>query len=371
MQRYNDFEIKKNKKSIFAKKLTMKDFTSLLIVWYKENKRELPWRETKDPYKIWVSEIILQQTQVNQGIKYYYSFLKAFPSVVDLANAEEDRVLKIWQGLGYYTRARNMHLTAKKIKNELNGVFPKTYNDLLKLKGIGTYTAAAISSICYNEFQTVLDGNVYRVLSRIYGINTPINTAKGKKEFYEMAHSLNVGKDKGTFNQALMEYGAIHCTPKAPKCDSCVFESCYAYINKEVDTLPVKLSKIKVKKRYLNYFCILTNKEEIFIQKREDNDIWKGLYQFPLIETKEKVELQELLITNNFRTLIHGIPIHIVDEYKVDHQLSHQKLHINITTIKVLDEVSIDFLHVSLSQLSQYAFPVPLSDFIKGFDCRK
>ncbi len=364
MQRYNDFEIKKNKKSIFAKKITMEDFTSLLIVWYKQNKRELPWRETKDPYKIWVSEIILQQTKVNQGIKYYHSFLESFPSVVDLANAEEDNVLKIWQGLGYYSRARNMHFTAKMIKKELNGIFPKTYDQLLKLKGIGTYTAAAISSICFNEYQTVLDGNVFRVLSRIYGIYTPINSTKGKKEFYEVAHSLNTGGNKGTFNQALMEYGAIQCTAKAPRCETCVFHSCYANLNREVEKLPVKIPKTKVKERFLNFFCVMLNSESVIIQKRENRDIWQGLYQFPLVETNTTPSLKDLLEHEYFKVIVRDGAIHILGEYKIDHQLSHQKLHITVFTIELKQDLSESFLCVPMNQLSQYAFPVPLAGFI-------
>ncbi len=345
----------------------MIDFTSSLIVWYKRHKRDLPWRETKDPYKVWVSEIILQQTRVNQGVKYYFSFLEAFPTVIDLANAKEDKVLKIWQGLGYYSRARNMHYTAKMIKNNLEGKFPDNYHDLLKLKGVGEYTAAAISSICFNENQTVLDGNVYRVLSRIYGIETAINTTKGKKEFYELAHSLNSTEQKGTFNQALMEYGAIHCTPKSPDCQSCIFASCYAFTNNVVDKFPYKESKVKVKKRFLYYFCFLQKGKFIPIERREGKDIWQGLYQFPVIDSDCELSVVELLEHKKFKRMMEDRIYTLMNISTNKHILTHQRLFVTVVNINLDDMIAGDWNMVPIDKLIDYAFPVPLATYIDNY----
>ena len=224
-------------------------FSKTLIRWYSKNKRILPWRETKNPYYIWLSEIILQQTQVKQGLPYYESFVTSYPTVFDLANAEESDVLKLWQGLGYYSRARNLHASAKHIAYDLNGVFPDTYKDLLKLRGVGDYTASAIASICFNEATAVVDGNVYRALSRYFGIDTPINSSKGQKEFKALAQELIDIKKPADFNQAIMEFGAIQCKPKNPECSACSFRnSCVAFGNNRVSDLPVKIKSAKAKK---------------------------------------------------------------------------------------------------------------------------
>ncbi len=342
----------------------MFDFTSSLIVWYKQYKRDLPWRETKDPYKIWVSEIILQQTRVNQGLNYYISFLEAFPTVIDLANASEDNVLKIWQGLGYYSRARNMHAAAKMIKNELGGIFPDNYKDLLQLKGVGEYTAAAISSICFNEHQTVLDGNVFRLLSRLYGLETPINSTKGKKEFYELAHSLNNTQHKGTFNQALMEYGATMCTPKAPDCHNCIFKMCYAFNNNLVDKLPVKESRISIKKRNLYFFYVLQKDKYVAIERREGKDIWKGLYQFPLVEIANQISIAELLEHEKFRGIFGDKAFTVVSSDTINHVLTHQRLLITIIKIKIEDLLPGNWILVPVEKLTDYAYPVPLASYI-------
>ncbi len=344
----------------------MSRFSRGLIVWYKQNERDLPWRKTSDPYRVWVSEIILQQTRVNQGLNYYINFVNRFPTVLDLANAAEDEVLKQWEGLGYYSRARNMHEAAKEVAYNLKGKFPNNYDQLIKLKGIGPYTAAAISSICFNEHRTVVDGNVFRVLTRIFGIDTPINTSKGKKEIESLAHELNDDGDHGTFNQALMEFGAIYCTPKLPKCNGCMFEmECVALKKGMVDKLPVKEKKLKIKQRFLNFLFIRGQQNQTLIQKRNQNDIWKGLYQFPLIETTKEESEEGVLSKWNF-SFIKGANITSVQNIK--HKLTHQTLHIRIISIQVDMEnhnLPADYQLIDLNDIEEYALPKPLENFCK------
>ncbi len=233
------------------------DFSNTLINWYLQNKRELPWRNTKNPYYIWLSEIILQQTRVAQGLPYYLNFITTFPTVKALANTSEEEVLKLWQGLGYYSRARNLHATAKHISAELNGIFPNNYADLLKLKGVGEYTAAAIASFSYNEDIAVVDGNVFRVLSRFFGVESDISDNKTRKEFQSLANSILPKGKASDFNQAIMEFGAIQCVPKSPNCSDCIFNTnCYALQKNKVGELPVKTKKIKIKNRFLNYIIV-------------------------------------------------------------------------------------------------------------------
>ncbi|TLX77187.1 A/G-specific adenine glycosylase [Labilibacter sediminis] len=343
------------------------NFSSDLILWYKENERSLPWRLTKDPYRIWVSEIILQQTRVDQGLMYYKRFLQHFPSVKHLAEASEDEVLMCWQGLGYYSRARNMHFSAKYIVNELKGVFPENYESLLNLKGVGTYTAAAISSICYNEHRTVVDGNVFRVLTRLFGIETPINTGNGKKEIKELAHSLNTGEQNGIFNQALMEFGALQCKPKQVDCLSCVFkDSCFAYINNRVDILPKKEKKNIVKNRYLNFFYIKDGNNDVLIKRREKKDIWKGLFEFPMIETNKHCESSELMLSQEFVQFLNGGETVVKGIKEITHLLTHRKLFIRIMELKVDKHNNIDdYLQVNNKELVNYAFPKPLQAYIE------
>ena len=259
------------------------DFTRTLLRWFSENGRELPWRETQDPYAIWLSEIILQQTQVKQGWAYWERFMRRWPTVEDLANATEDEVLREWQGLGYYSRARNLHFAARQIV-EMGG-FPQTLEGIKSLKGVGDYTAAAIGSIAFGLSAAVVDGNVYRVLSRYYGIETPINTTEGKKEFTALAQSLLPEKEEGIFNQAIMDFGAIQCTPQSPKCVICPLqESCMALRTGKVDKLPVKRKTLKVKERHLIYIYIRC-KGETAIHRRGEGDIWQGLYEPLLVQT--------------------------------------------------------------------------------------
>ena len=279
------------------------DFTRTLLRWFRENGRELPWRETQDPYAIWLSEIILQQTQVKQGWAYWERFMRRWPTVEDLANATEDEVLREWQGLGYYSRARNLHVAARQIV-EMGG-FPQTLEGIKSLKGVGDYTAAAIGSIAFGLSAAVVDGNVYRVLARYYGIETPINTTEGKKEFTALAQSLLPEKDEGFFNQAIMDFGAIQCTPQSPKCVICPLqESCIALRTGKVDQLPVKRKTLKVKERHLIYIYIRC-KGETAIHRRGEGDIWQGLYE-PLLATEVPAEAR-LIVKGVKHVLTHRI----------------------------------------------------------------
>ena len=270
------------------------NFSKILTNWYSVNKREFPWRDTKDPYYIWLSEIIMQQTQTKQGLPYYEAFVGTYPTIFDLANAPESEVLKLWQGLGYYSRARNLLFTADYVVNELYGIFPTTYKELIKLKGVGDYTASAIASICFDEVTAVVDGNVYRVLSRYFGIDTPINSTEGIKEFKTLATSLIDKKNPGDYNQALMEFGAIQCKPQNPDCMVCPFNpSCVALQKGLVNMLPVKLKKTKVTTKYYNFVVLLSSDKRTLFEKRTSKGIWQNLYQFPLLETNEPLQIDD------------------------------------------------------------------------------
>lgn len=343
-------------------------FSKKLILWYLENKRALPWRGTKDPYLIWLSEIMLQQTRVAQGMPYYFKFTEAFPTVFDLARAPEDQVLKLWQGLGYYSRARNLHETAGYIAATLNGKFPNTYKELLKLKGVGDYTASAIASICFNVPAAVVDGNVYRVLSRVFGIATPINTTHGIKQFKSLAQELLDEDQPGDYNQAIMEFGAQYCVPQNPDCDSCIFkDSCIASSEGTVGALPVKLKKAKVKKRFFNYLVFLSEANETQLDQRTGKGIWQQLYQFPLVETSKEIALPELEDEPAFNALIEGMNIQRVVLYKEDsviHKLSHQHLYTRFWIVPV-SEVTRN--KVAVSELRDYPVPVLIQNFISEF----
>eukprot|EP01038_Epipyxis_sp_PR26KG_P019552 gene19552-27691_t len=271
------------------------DFSNSLLSWYLQNKRDLPWRNTVNPYPIWLSEIMLQQTKVAQGLPYFITFMDAFPTVLHLAQADEEQVLKLWQGLGYYSRARNMHKTAQIIAFELKGSFPNNYNDLIKLKGVGEYTAAAIASFAFNEVVPVVDGNVFRVLSRYLDIETDIASASAKKEFSALAKELMPVNNPALFNQAIMEFGALQCVPKNPDCTNCIFNtSCAALQKKKVTELPVKLKKTKVTNRYFNYLVFLDNLNKTIINKRTEKGIWHNLYEFPVIEAEEELDFETI-----------------------------------------------------------------------------
>jgi A/G-specific adenine glycosylase len=280
-------------------------FSNYLIFWYLQNKRDLPWRNETHPYPIWLSEIMLQQTRVAQGLPYYLKFIEAFPTVFDLARASEEQVLKLWQGLGYYSRARNLHATAREIAFEHNGNFPDSYDGLLKLKGVGDYTASAIASICYNEPTAVVDGNVYRVLSRVFGIDTAVNSSTGVKEFKLLAQELIDVEQPGTYNQAIMEFGARYCVPQNPDCANCIFsDRCEAFRKRQVDMLPVKIRKQKIKERHFNYLVLLSEEEQATIlRRRNKKGIWQSLYEFPLIETSAEVSWNEISGSEEFRKI--------------------------------------------------------------------
>ncbi len=267
-----------------------KFFAEKLIKWYEYHHRDLPWRRTRNPYYIWLSEVILQQTRIAQGLPYYERFVTAYPTVFDLANASEQEVIRLWQGLGYYSRARNLHQTAKYIVDQLDGVFPATYADLLRLKGIGPYTAAAIASFAYDEPAAVVDGNVYRVLSRVFGIDTDIAGGEGQRQFARLASSLISTQQPATYNQAIMEFGAVLCTPTSPNCLLCPFQTeCRAFATGRVQSLPVKSKKVKVKERFFNYFVIVQN-GMLAMRRRTDKDVWQELYDFYLIETDNIID---------------------------------------------------------------------------------
>ena len=339
-----------------------------ILQWYLENKRDLPWRNTKDPYKIWLSEIILQQTQVNQGMPYYLAFVKNYPTVNHLASASEEEVLKLWQGLGYYSRARNLHATAQYIASQEKGIFPKNYKGLLNLKGVGDYTASAIASICYNQNHAVVDGNVYRVLSRVYGITAPINSSKGIKMFKELANEQLDRTDPGTYNQAVMEFGARHCKPKNPICNPCVFsDHCTAYNTQSIEKLPVKTKTAKPKKRYFNFMVILSKTGETILTKRPSKGIWANLYQFPLLETqnqRSESELKVSLLNSEVLKPLEVLSISSYNETPMVHKLSHQHLYARFWVIraKTLPQKSI-----SISEINQYPVPRLIEKFINEF----
>lgn len=328
----------------------------------------LPWRETKNPYYIWLSEIILQQTQVNQGLPYYEAFVTQYPTVFDLASAKESDVLKLWQGLGYYSRARNLHASAKCVVNDLEGKFPNTYKDLLKLKGVGDYTASAIASICFNENTAVVDGNVYRVLSRYFGIDTPINSSKGAKEFKALAQELIDKNNPADFNQAIMEFGAIQCKPKNPDCKSCPFqEGCIAFNNNTIGDLPVKIKSAKAKKKFFNFLVFISEDGKTMLEKREEKGIWQNLYQFPLIETNEDTSLESIQETLESHDLLKGTPFELLLYNKdiIIHKLSHQHLY---TKFWIINLNRLPSEGVLTREIRKYAVPILIGNFIESFN---
>ena len=339
----------------------------ILREWFEKNKRDLPWRHTKDPYLIWISEIILQQTRVVQGLDYYNRFTSRFPDIQSLAEAEQVEVLKYWQGLGYYSRARNLHEAAKDIWRRLNGIFPDQYDDILALKGIGEYTAAAIVSLAWNRPYPVVDGNVYRVLGRLFAIETPIDTGKGKKEYQELATMLMPPDQAGIHNQAIMEFGALQCIPHHPDCASCPFTGhCMGYASGNLHQYPVKQNKIKIRDRYLHYFFIRCGMDT-YIHRRSGKDIWEGLYEFPLIETKTPMDLANLQDEASFRQLFDTTtqPVFSIAVNDVKHVLTHQILHATFYQVTIQQENATlkNFLKIPLPALDDYPFPKLISAF--------
>ena len=368
-------------------------FANTLIEWYEHNKRSLPWRDTQNPYYIWLSEVILQQTRVVQGLPYYLRFVEAFPTVTDLAQADQERVLRLWQGLGYYSRARNMHDSAKFIANQLGGVFPQRYQELLKLKGVGAYTAAAIASFAYNEDVAVVDGNVYRVLARFLGISDDIGSPKGQKFFAQVASELLKHGKSAVYNQAIMEFGALQCTPAKPNCQQCpLAPKCYAFAEKKQSVLPVKIKKIKAKNRELVYL-VFSYQNQLLMKQRQDGDIWQGLYDFAAFEATQHTDNQPL-----FEQIVKVLPqpteglfgseptllklpntaLSLVAQgysktYK--HTLTHQQLQVRFVHLSTQEMQTVELLQAvqpalrlfELSQITALPKPILIANYLQAY----
>ncbi|MDB5129259.1 A/G-specific adenine glycosylase [Mucilaginibacter sp.] len=343
------------------------DFSAELISWYDDNKRDLPWRNTTNAYIIWLSEIILQQTRVEQGMPYFYRFAEKYPTVTAFAAAHEDEILRLWQGLGYYSRGRNMLKTAQLVQEKYSGVFPVRYDELIKLKGIGEYTAAAISSFAANEVRAVVDGNVYRVLARYFGIDEPINSPKGKKMFQKIADDVLDKARPAIHNQAMMEFGAMLCKPKNPACGICpVRIGCVAFKTNATTYLPVKTNKVKVRERFFNY-VLISDGEKILMNKRNEGDIWANMYDLPVIETTELMEPAELLKLPQMS--VFGQNIVLKDNSAIiKHVLTHQNLYIRFLILKDFPKKLQDnWFYTDVANLKNLALPQRIFIFIKYF----
>lgn len=344
-----------------------KEFARLLIEWYHEHKRDLPWRNTNDPYLIWISEIILQQTRVAQGYAYYQRFIERFPNLESLAASEENEVLKYWQGLGYYSRARNLHQAAISV----NGVFPVRYEDILKLKGVGIYTAAAICSFAYNQPHAVVDGNVYRVLSRFFGVNEPIDSGKGKKIFASLAHDLLDKIQPALYNQAIMDFGALQCTPLSPDCTVCPFKNrCFAFNHNMVSSLPIKQNKTKTSERFF-YYLLIRDNGNIYLNKRTENDIWKNLYELPLIESNTALAVDDFIRKQEFASIFKEdsvVNVRLLNKTK--HVLSHRIIYADFYELEAQD-IKMDFLskytRLNMADLELYPVSRLMHNFFENF----
>lgn len=342
--------------------ISSRSFAKKLIQWSAENPRNYPWIGERDPYKIWISEILLQQTRSDQAKNYYEQFISTFPTLNMLANSTEDEVLNLWKGLGYYSRARNLYQTARIIQEHYHSKFPNQYQDILSLKGIGSYTAAAISSFAYNQAYSVVDGNVIRLLSRVFGITKSIQDAAGKKYFQNFAQNLLDKKNPALYNQAIMNFGALVCLPQKPQCNTCIFKkNCIAHTTNEISKYPSKSAKLKIKKRYFHYFLIKNKHGKIPIRKRTESDIWKHLYEFPMIETEKKHEY----IKSNTE-LASQLGLQDNTDFKISklgekrHKLSHQELLINyylLENVAFKPKIKALFSFVKPENLVNFAFP--------------
>lgn len=325
-------------------------FSTRLLEWYSGHGRSLPWRETRDPYVVWVTEIIFQQTRIDQGMEYFHRFLEAFPDVVRLASAPEDQVLRLWQGLGYYSRARNLHRAAREIVDHRGGKLPDSFSEWMKVPGVGPYTAAAIASIAFNEVVPAVDGNVYRVLARMFALEESTETGKGKKVFHEIASQLISHDDPGSFNQAMMDFGATICKPAAPLCRECIFNyECLALARDDVAHFPVKKTPKPVRNRYFNYFFFFFEDGEgqrnFPVRQRDGKDIWKNLYELPLIETPRETSLEEIVNHPEWKArfpakadwVLNGPP------YSHSHRLTHQLIHAKFFSLRVSREKAFTF----------------------------
>lgn len=332
-----------------------------LTQWYSINKRDLPWRDISNPYKIWISEIILQQTRVAQGMDYYLRFIERFPTVDSLAQASEDEVLKYWQGLGYYSRARNLHKTAKIIVNKFQGNFPTQYDDVIFLPGIGEYTAAAICSFAYDLPYAVVDGNVFRVLARLFAIDTPIDSSEGKKLFKSIANDLLDKANPGLHNQAMMEFGALQCVPVNPNCEVCPLQShCIAFANGDISLYPSKKQKIKVRDRFFNYLFI-HYQNKTYLQQRKSKDVWKNLYEFPLIESENQLLNEDELLNHPYlKDLIESSKSDVeiqLSTSSVKHILSHQRIFARCFVVKMQEKTAFlnQFEELKIEDMDNYA----------------
>jgi len=335
--------------------------TEKLLAWYDKNKRDLPWRRTSNPYKIWLSEIIMQQTRVNQGLSYYRRFIEKYPTIYSLAAATQDDVLKLWQGLGYYSRARNLHTSAKNIVKNFNGRIPESYDELIKLKGIGAYSAAAISSIAFHVPKPVVDGNVLRVISRWFALEAAIDTPAAKKIIHSILEKLIDAEHPGKFNQAIMEFGATCCKPKNPACSKCIFnDHCLAFQKNMVSLLPRKTLKAKTKNRFFKYLFVsfqYQNQTCTIIHKRNKDDIWRGLYDFPVVESATNISLENLLDSCEFLALTNQQPFTVISVSKLYiHQLTHQKIHAVFIHV---------FLENQIGKIPEKYFIVPVNTLPK------
>jgi len=346
-------------------------FSPILLKWNKEkNDRQMPWKGEKDPYKIWLSEVILQQTRVEQGLKYYEKFITAFPDVHQLANAHERSIYKCWEGLGYYTRCKNLIVTAQNVSKNLKGRFPDNYDEIKKLKGIGPYTAAAIASFAFNEQRAVVDGNVFRVLARIFGIEEPIDSTKGKKAFNALAGKLLDKKNPALYNQAIMDFGAVVCKP-VPICEHCPFkQKCEAFLNDKIFSLPVKGKKVLIKKRWFNY-VLLEYKEKFAVRQRHAKDIWHNLFEFLLVESGKEFDEKEIVKEAKKKKWIGA------NSYEIEYvspvckqQLSHQLIKGRFTKLKLhrKPELPPDILWIRKKELKKYAFPMFINQHLRKMD---
>ena len=347
-------------------------FDKRLAGWYKKNKRDLPWRKTKEPYPVWISEIILQQTRIDQGMEYYLRFLERFPGILELAGADEEEVLKLWQGLGYYSRARNLHAAAKQIMDLHDGIFPSGYDEIRRLKGIGDYTAAAIASISFGLPYPVIDGNVLRFFTRFFGIADPVDTQKGKTAVLKKALEYIDKTNPGDFNQAVMEFGALQCRPGIPDCTVCPLKKdCFAFWHHSIADFPVKSKRQPQRTRYFHYLVFTQNaknKKFIYLKKRTGNDIWKNMFDFPVIETAKAVSLKKLISSPAWTGITGVVPYSIVSEVKVHkHMLSHQVILARFYILELPPARRLPFLKVSLADLEQYPVPRLIERFMKTY----
>lgn len=338
-----------------------------IINWYTEKKRDLPWRNTENPYYVWVSEVILQQTRIAQGLDYYKRFIAKFTDIQSLANADINEVLKIWQGLGYYSRARNLHAGAKYVIQQLQGKLPANYNGLLKIQGVGEYTAAAIGSIAFNLPVAAVDGNVNRVIARIYGIHDAVNSPQGVKQIKEIAQNILDVQNPGLHNQAIMEFGALQCVVRNPNCIICPLnKDCYAYLHGEVGLLPVKIKQQKGRNRYFNYLVILFN-NGILLSQRKGKDIWQGLYEFPLIETVKPINVNKLMVQPEWNHILKESDYQLINISKTfKHQLTHQKIHARFFLIAMKnrpEHLKNSVMEIRREDLSQF----PVSKLIENY----